>query len=229
MKIEIWSDIACPYCYIASARLARAIESFEHKSSVEVVLKSYELEPDIAVNSGESQHNAVIRKYRQNSMGAQNILDQAAHAANQSGLIINWDKVITTNTFNAHRLVHFAGQFGKAKEVEERLFRAYFEEGRHVGEKQVLLTIAVELGLDAEKLFTGELFEEDVRRDEQEARALGIRSVPYMLFDEKFAVNGARSEEDFSAMLVEFEQEAIKCGIRKLPESPGCDDGSCRV
>ncbi len=100
MKIEIWSDIACPYCYIGKKHLDTALQQFEFRDQVEVVLHSFELEPDIAENSGESQHTAVMRKYKQSVKTAQETLDRATDAGKAVGLVIDFDKVVTTNTFN---------------------------------------------------------------------------------------------------------------------------------
>jgi len=229
MKIEVWSDIACPYCYVAHTRLAAALARFEYKDSVQMVMRSFELEPDMAQEPMESQHHAVMRKYRQDSLSAQHTLDQAAAAAALSGIEINWDRVITTNTFNAHRLIHFARTIGKAAEMEKRLFEAYFTRGEHIGRDEVLEEIAREFGLDAREMLRQNQFGPLVRKDEKDAADFRIRAVPYMLFDEKFAVKGARTEDEFLELLHEFRLEAIKCGIEERPEAPGCEDGFCGI
>lgn len=229
MKIEIWSDIACPYCYIAMVRLHNAIQRFEYKDEVQVIVKSFELEPDIAHNGGESQHEAVMRKYRQTALGAQQVLDQAGYAARESGITINWDKVITTNSFNAHRLIKFAATHGKGEEMETRLFSAFFTEGKHIADRPTLISLAAELGLDAKAVLENGSYSDTVRRDEQEARTLGVRSVPYLLFDEKFSVTGARQEEDFFNLLHQFREEAMRSIINEVPPAPGCEDGTCSI
>ena len=229
MKIEIWSDIGCPYCYIAMVRFYKALERFEHKNSVEIHLKSFELEPEIKVNGGETQHQAVMRKYRQGPEGAQRTLDQAKHAATESGITINWDKVITTNSFNAHRLMHFAATHGKAKEMEMRLFKAYFTDGAHIGDRDVLIGLAEELGLDAKAVLENGRFSDEVRIDEYQARSLDINSVPYMLFEDKYAVTGARPEDEFLSMFSQFHHESLKKSIIDMDGSAGCVDGSCSI
>jgi predicted DsbA family dithiol-disulfide isomerase len=229
MKIEIWSDIACPYCYIAMVRLHNAVQSFEYKDVVTVAAKSFELEPEISVDGGESQHEAVMRKYRQSAFGAQQVLDQAGYAAKTSGISINWDQVITTNSFDAHRLIKFAATHGKAREMEERLYSAYFTDGKHIADRQTLTELAAELGLDAKVALEDGSFSEAVRRDEQEARTLGVHAVPYLLFDNKYSVSGARSEADYLDLLYQMYQESMINGVAEVPRAPGCVDGSCTI
>ncbi|RBQ06753.1 DsbA family oxidoreductase [Pedobacter miscanthi] len=229
MKIEIWSDVACPYCYVASVRLARALERFKHKESIEILIRSFELEPGISKDSGETQHQAVMRKYRQTASGAQQTLDMAASAARESGIVINWDQVVTTNSFDAHRLIHFAGRFGKTQEMKKRLFEAYFTDGINISEPESLIALGTELGLDCRAVIEDNIFSEAIRSDEQEAIRLGITSVPFMLVERKFAVRGARMEDEFLDLLEEFYQEAIRCEIIEKPQEPGCGDGSCSV
>jgi len=203
MKIEIWSDIACPYCYVGFIHLQKALYQF-NGNRPEVILRSFELEPDIAINSGEPQHETIMRLYQQSALQARQTLESATNAGRIAGLIIDFEKVITTNTFDAHRLIHYAGGFGQATAMKCRLFKAYFCEGKHIGDKAVLVTIARELGLDATEAMTSDRFAAEVRKDEHESYNRGIRAVPYVLFNGKYTLSGAQPVATYLELLNEL-------------------------
>ncbi|MDO5697835.1 MAG: DsbA family oxidoreductase [Dermatophilus congolensis] len=206
MRIDIWSDIVCPFCYIGKRRLEAALERFEHRDQVEVVWHSFELDPNAPVGTQESTVEHVAAKYgipvaqaRQNNAGL------AAQAATV-GLQFNWEDALTANTFDAHRLVHLAATKSRemADEMEERLMRAFFTEGFAVDDRAVLLDIASDAGLDeaeAEAVLDSDQFAADVRADENAARQLGISGVPFFVFAEKYAVSGAQPLEVFENAL----------------------------
>lgn len=229
MNIEIWSDIACPYCYIGFIRLQNAIDAFAHKAQVKIILRSFELEPGIAANSGESQLQAVIRKYKQSPAGARHILDQASEHAIQTGLEINWDKVYTTNTFDAHRLVHFAAESGSALNMKRILFEAYFRDGKNISNLATLTELAKTNHLDATALFASNRYTGAIRQDEREARLLGIRSVPYYLIDEKTGLTGAQSQAVFSTALQQQWEKLPSPGKRSDSDDNGSRDGACNI
>jgi len=230
MKIEIWSDIACPYCYVGKNHLDSALRQFEFRDQVEIVLHSFELEPDIAENSGESQHTAVMRKYRQSNKTAQDTLDRATAAGKAAGVVIDFDKVITTNTFKAHRLIRFAATEGKENEMKNRLFKAYFSEGKDISNISVLQELAFETGIDARLILENDLFAAQVRKDEKDAQLLGIRSVPFFLFDSKYSVSGAQPVSTFLEVLEKVWGENIPLNtISDQETTEGCIDGVCSV
>lgn len=204
MKIEIWFDVACPFCYIGFNHLENALNQFTG-SKPEIVLRSFELEPDAANNSGETPHLAVMRNYRQSRLRAQQTLNNASTAGKAVGLLIDFDKVIVTNTFNAHRLIHFAETLGRGLEMKECLFRAYFSDGKHIGKTTVLSEIAAELGIDAKAVMDSDLYSAEVRKDEHASHYLGIRSIPFFLFDGKYSVSGAQSAETFHSLLTKLQ------------------------
>lgn len=226
MKIEIWSDIACPYCYIGFKHLESALDQFKGKQP-EVKLRSFELEPDIASNSGESQHLAVMRKYHQSPLRAQQTLDGATQAGQQASLIIDFDKVVTTNTLQAHRLIHLAETFGNALEMKDRLFKAYFTEGRNISDRSVLIELAGELGINAGAMLDSEQFTEEVKTDEHTAQRLGIRSVPYFVFDDKYAISGAQPVTTFLGLLKELQSAELSQPYED--DQSGCEGGSCKI
>lgn len=230
MKIEIWSDIACPYCYIGKNHLDTALQQFEFSDQVEVVLHSFEQEPDITENSGEGQHDAVMRKYRQSPKTAQETLDRATLAGRTVGLVIDFDKVVTTNTFNAHRLVQFAATEGKENKMKNRLFEAYFAEGKNISDLSVLQKLASEIGLDARLILVNNLFTAQVRKDEKNAQLLGIRSVPFFLFDSKYSVSGAQPLSTFLEVLRKVWSENMPLDtVMDKETEEGCVDGICHV
>lgn len=200
MKIEIWFDVACPFCYIGFNHLEQALAQYAGVTP-EMILRSFELEPDIVSNSGDTPHLAVIRTFHQSPLRAQQTLEAVVQVAGEAGLLIDFDKVIITNTFNAHRLIHFAVTLAKGTEMKDRLFKAYFAEGRHLGNKTVLTEIATELGIDAEMFLYSDLYSAEVRKDEHESQYLGVRSIPFFLFDGKYSISGAQPVQTFLGVL----------------------------
>jgi predicted DsbA family dithiol-disulfide isomerase len=228
MEIEIWSDIACPYCYIGFVHLKKAIQLFQGEKP-DIILRSFELEPDIAANSGETQHMAVMRKYHQSPGRAQQTLDGAVRAGYSAGVTINFDKVITTNTFHAHRLIHFAESFGRGLEMKERLFKAYFTEGQHIGDKATLVKIAADLDIDAKAVLDSDLYSAEVRKDEHESHDLDIRSVPFFLFNKKYSISGAQPVDTFLELLNQLQVIKQLQSGESGGNAPGCEGGSCTV
>ena len=206
MRIDIWSDVVCPFCYIGKRRLEAALERFEHRDQVEVVWHSFELDPNAPVGAGERSVDHVAAKYGMPPQQArQNNAGLAAQAATV-GLQFNWEDAINANTFDAHRLVHLGATKSRdlADELEERLMRAFFTEGFAVDDRAVLLDIASDAGLDTdevEAMLDSDAFADAVRTDEATARSLGISGVPFFVFAEKYAVSGAQPLEVFENAL----------------------------
>lgn len=204
MKIEVWSDFACPFCYIGKRRLEKALDLFEHRDEVEVIYRSFELDPGAPRDTESSIYELLAVKYGLSLQQAQESNQNVAQQAKADGLDYHFDTLIPTNTFDAHRLLHYAAGHGKAKEMSEHLFRAYFTDSLHIGDHEVLQKLAEETGLDGREakvaLEQGD-YAEDVREDEGEARKLGIRGVPFVVIKGKFAVSGAQPVEIFQAAL----------------------------
>lgn len=195
MKIEVWSDIACPWCYIGKHRLDTALSTFEHADEVEVVWRSFQLDPDAprvsnlnlndisALKHGFPLSQAVARNDQMRQMGA------------KEGLAYRFDIVRYSNSFDAHRLIHLARKHGLQSAVEDRLFAGYFGEGRAIGDHDALLALAVEAGLpeaEVRDVLAGDDFADQVRADTAEARRLNVRGVPFVVIDEKYALPGAQ-------------------------------------
>lgn len=200
MKVEIWSDIMCPFCYIGKRRFEAALEQFEGKEEVEIVYRSFELDPHAERDIEESVHEMLARKYNMPVEQAKSMNANVAAQAQSLGLDYQFDTMKLTNTFDAHRLIHFAAQFGKMEQMKERLLKAYFTDSLHVGDKETLVTLAAEIGLDADaalKMLESDEFADRVRADEQAAAKLGIRGVPFFVIDRKYGVSGAQPSEVF--------------------------------
>ncbi len=208
MKIDIWSDVACPYCYIGKRHLESALEHFPHKDQVQVTWHSFELDPEAPAETKENQYEVVARKYGVSPGQAKEMTARVLNSAIAAGLSLDFDKVKPTNTFDAHRLIHLAAARDKQDEMEERLFKAYFTEGKHIGQKESLQAIAAESGLDATAMLNSDAYTGEVRKDEEEAQSLGIRGVPFFVFDYKYAISGAQPVDIFVQTLSKVWEEA---------------------
>lgn len=212
MKIEVWSDFSCPFCYIGKRRLEKALEAFEHREEIQVVYRSFELDPEAPKDAELSIHELLAVKYGLSLLQAKESNQNVAAQAKAEGLDYHFDTAIPTNTFDAHRLSHYAGEKGKAKEMTERLYRAYFTDSLHIGDRDTLVRLAEEAGLDGRE--AGEVLDQNryadqVLEDEREARQLGIRGVPFVVLRGKYAVSGAQPLEIFQgALLRAWEDQA---------------------
>lgn len=190
----------CPFCYIGKRRFEVAMQRFEHKDDVEVEWKSYMLSPDMVTDPSINM-NEFLAKHKGISVEEATAMnDYVVNMAAQSGLTYNFDKAIPANSFNAHRLLHFAKQHGKQNEAEEAIFRAYFTEGKNIDDAPTLMNIASDLGLDTNALaqaMGSEAFVQDVVADIEEAQQLGVRGVPFFVFNRKYAVSGAQDPDTF--------------------------------
>jgi predicted DsbA family dithiol-disulfide isomerase len=232
MKVEIWSDFMCPFCYIGKRRFESALEQFPNKDQVEVVYRSFELDPNASYKPGVSMDELLASKYgmsiEQAKAANANVTQQAASV----GLTYHMDRVVPANSFDAHRLVHFAAQHGKMKEMTERLFRAYFTDAENLEDKNLLADLAAEVGLEREQAVAAlesDAFQSEVRADESAATNLGIRGVPFFVLGGKYAVSGAQPLEVFTDALDKAYREANPLVmVNDSDSSDGmCADGSC--
>lgn len=211
MKIEVWSDYVCPFCYIGKRKLEQALEKTGFSNEAEIIFKSYELDPNSPEVSEETTVSALARKYGTTEAEAQSMTANVSAAAKEVGLDYNFSKIRPANTFNAHRLVKWAQEHGKAAELSENLFRAYFIENREIGRKEVLAHIAEETGLsrkEAESALDSERYTDDVREDIEEGRQLGVQGVPFFVLNRKYAISGAQPDEVFEQALRKAEEES---------------------
>lgn len=204
MKVEIWSDYACPFCYIGKRRFEKALEQFPHKDEVKVVFRSFELDPSSPKEIRTSMQEILAAKYGMSLDEAKAANDRVAGQALEEGLLYRFDTMIPTNTFDAHRLTHYAAKHGKMAEMSERLFKAYFTDSLHIGDVDTLIFLAQGIGLDGKEtadILASDAFTDDVRSDERLAGEIGIRGVPFFVLDEKYAISGAQPLEAFQKAL----------------------------
>ena len=200
IKIEIWSDINCPFCYIGKRHLERALQS--SSAQVEIEWKSFELDPTANPAKGADQTELLAKKYGRTIEWAKEMNQNMTNLAAESGLEFHMDKLVPANSFHAHRLIHLAKVQGKQDQMKERLLKARFTEGLDIGDKGTLLTLAQDVGvIDAYDVLSGTMFEEEVRADENMAREFGISGVPFFVFNRKYALSGAQPVEAFKEVL----------------------------
>ncbi|WP_408095840.1 DsbA family oxidoreductase [Peredibacter sp. HCB2-198] len=210
IKIEVWSDINCPFCYIGKRHLEAALEKFSDKDDVEVEWKSFELDPMANPQKGANHHELLAKKYGKDVAWAKEMDKNLTDMAKKAGLDFHMEKQVPANSFNAHRLIHLAKQNHLQGQMKERLLRAKFSEGKDIGDIEVLKLLGIELGLDQkelDELYSGNRFVTDVREDEEVATELGIRGVPFFVFNKKYGVSGAQPVEVFTELLDKVNNE----------------------
>jgi len=195
MKIEIWSDIACPWCYIGKRRFEQALAQFPHRDALEIVWRSFELDTTAPARQTKSTVDLLAVKYRMSVQKAQAMMDSMAATGAIDGLEFRFERSISGNTFDAHRLIHFAATVGLRAAMVEGLFAAYFTDGEAMGDHDTLVRLAADIGLDSiavRDMLTGSAHASDVRRDEARAQQLGITGVPFFAIDERYGISGAQ-------------------------------------
>ena len=230
MKIEIWSDFVCPFCYIGKRSLELALEQFDFSEQVKVEFKSYELDPN-----REAMPNQNIHEYLATSKGisfeyAKRLNENVAEHARSVGLTFNFDTMQHTNTFDAHRIAQYAGIYNVGKELTEKLMHAYFTDSELISDRDTLIRLAKEVGLDKNEveniLFTNR-FAKRVNEDEELARELGVTSVPFFVFNEKHAISGAQPVETFQKVLDSIWEEESQKHILKSINHEGSKTSYC--
>jgi predicted DsbA family dithiol-disulfide isomerase len=230
--VEIWSDVVCPWCYIGKRRFETALAGFEHKDEVEVVWRSFELDPNAPPERVGSYAERIGRKYNLPPERAMRTVEHMTNVAAEEGLEFDFARSRAGNSFDAHRLLHFAATRGMQDALKERLLRAYFSEGEAIGLPDVLQRLAEDVGLDGPEVaavLAGDDFGDHVRADEEAAEELGVGGVPFFLVGRKFAVSGAQDAEVFANAL-ERAWARTHPVIEVLGDGgDACDDGSCAV
>ncbi|SNS28129.1 Predicted dithiol-disulfide isomerase, DsbA family [Belliella buryatensis] len=235
MKIEIWSDIMCPFCYIGKRRLESALENFEYKNNVEIVWKSFLLNPDMKTDLSKSTAEYLAETKGWSIEQTHQITNQVTEMANGEGLVYNMDKTVVANAKNAHRLLQLSKTLGKGDEMKERLLKAYFTEGKNIDDFATLVSLAEEVGLEKERVETclnSKEFAENVEQDILESRQIGVRGVPFFVLDRKFGISGAQPVEVFEDTLnkawADFVKENPILQMENGDQGNACDiDGNC--
>jgi len=204
VDVDIWSDIACPWCYVGKRRLEAALESFEHRGEVAVRWHSFELDPQAPAEREGDNAAGLARKYATTREQALAMLAQMTDVAAQDGLEFHFERARSGNTFDGHRLVHLALAHGRQDAMKERLMRAYLVEGELISDHATLRRLALEVGLPeqaVQELLAGDAYAEEVRTDEYTASRLGISAVPFFVVDRSFGAAGAQSPEHLLELL----------------------------
>ncbi len=231
MKVEIWSDVVCPFCYVGKRKFEKALGEFAHRDDVQIEWKSFQLTPDFVPTPGESIHAMLAKKKGVSEAEGRRMNDQMTMIAKEVGLNYNFDNTIPANTFLAHQLIHFAAHQGQQATMKERLFAAYYLEGRNLNELDTLLNLAAEIGLDtdaARQALEAGTYANEVRRDEYEAQQIGVRGVPFFVFEDKYAVSGAQPSEVFAEVLDKvWDENHPKTQPVMLANGPACGPEGC--
>ncbi len=231
LRVDVWSDIACPWCYVGKRHLEAALAQFPHRDSVEVVWRAFELDSTAPrVREREDYHERLRKKYGTSIEQAEAMITRMTDVAKADGLDFRFDKIQPGNTFDAHRVLHLAHEHHLQDAVKERFLRAYMTEGEAIGEPEVLVRLAAEAGLEAEAVRTmlaSNRYEQEVRADEAEARALRINGVPFFVLGGRYALSGAQPTATILAALERAWAETVKPAPELFAEGATCGPDGC--
>jgi predicted DsbA family dithiol-disulfide isomerase len=204
MKIEIWSDIACPFCYIGKRKIEKAIQKLDDSSQVEVEWKSFQLNPDLVSDPSLSTLDYLSQSKDWSMEQTLQVTSQVVAMAKEEGLNFDFTQTVVANTKKAHRLLHLAKASGHQDQLKERLLKAYFSEGLNVDDTDTLLRLAEEVGLNKQSVeytLHSEEYTDALEQDAYESKLIGVQGVPFFVFDRKFGISGAQPDEVFDRTL----------------------------
>jgi predicted DsbA family dithiol-disulfide isomerase len=230
LRVDIWSDIACPWCYVGKRRLEAALARTPRRDEVEVVWRAFELDPSAPrVRTGDGPYSErLAKKYGTSVSQADAMIQRMVGVGAEDGIEFRFDKIQPGNTFDAHRVIHFAAGEGAQDAVKERFLRGYLSEGEAIGEPAVLVRLAADAGLDADEVaavLATDAHARDVRQDEAEAREIGIQGVPFFVLGGRYAVSGAQPAD---AMLAALDRTfADRKPLEELAEGAACGPEGC--
>ena len=223
MTVEIWSDVICPFCYIGKRKFEHALAQLPQRGQVEVIWRSFQLQPDTQTDpSRNAVQNLAEKKGWTLEVTRQAIADVTARAK-QVGLAFDYERTVVANTFDAHRLAHYAANQGQGDAMQERLFQAYFVDGQNIADHAALTTLAVDTGLAADEVrdvLIGDRFVADVHRDIDQAQRFGINAVPFFVFNHRYAVSGAQDSAIFVQALQQSLAEWTGAAAASQPTAP---------
>lgn len=233
MNVEIWSDVFCPFCYIGKRNFESALESFPHRDEVSVTWRSFQLQPDAPLEAEYDTNEMLANKYGVSVEEAKRMQSSVAQRAAEVGLNYDLENTQITNSLDAHRLTHLAKEHGLQDSAEERFFKAYFIEGKHVGRRASLIELGKEIGLlepDITDVLDSDRYADAVASDINQGSAFGLTGVPFFVFERKYAVAGAQPPDVFTQVLERAwsESKPIQLVTAAAP-AEGCDDGACAV
>lgn len=235
MTIEVWSDIVCPFCYIGKRNFETALQQFEEAQSVKLVWKSFQLDPELPKDTTYADTYQYLAKRKGMSIAqAREMTSDVANIGKNAGLALHFEKAVVANTWDAHRLMHLAQEKGIGNDVKEALLRAHFTDGADISAPNTLVALGKEAGLEETavlEVLNSDRFGYEVAQDIQEARNIGIRGVPFFVFNRKHAVSGAQPPEVFLQTLqtsfAEWRLENPNSYLN-VADGPSCSsDGFC--
>lgn len=231
MKIEIWSDFACPFCYIGKVRFEEALTQFEHKDQVEVIYKAYQLNPEAPKVMTGTAYESFAKGHGTTVEQAKARFKMFTDNAKTVGLDYRYDIIQMTNTLDAHRLAKWANTFGKEEQLTSRLMKAYFTEGKNIADYETLVSLAEEIGLSKTEAITvlnSQSYQEQVNNEQLEARQIGVQGVPFFVLNRKYGVSGAQQTAYFKQALEQIwaEENPLKT-LNNQDESLSCDHDEC--
>ncbi|WP_295118990.1 DsbA family oxidoreductase [uncultured Chitinophaga sp.] len=215
MKVEIWSDIMCPFCYIGKRRFEQALEQVGGQEQVEIEWKSFQLDPQLQYTPGQTVHDMLAEKKGWTVEYAKEVGNQVSGMAAQLGLEYDFDKAIPANTLDAHRFSHLAAKHGLQHIAEEKLFAAYFTEGKNVGDHETLIAIGKEIGLnetEVKEMLQSDTYKSAVHKDISEGSSIGVRGVPFFVFNRQYAISGAQPLEVFTQTFKKVQEDEKTSG-----------------
>lgn len=233
LKIQIWSDVMCPFCYIGKRKMEEALERFENKESVAIEWKSFQLDPTSTSQPGNNTIDYLAKKYNRDREWSVAMHDSVTQQAKAVGLDYHFEKLILANSLNAHRLSHLAKKNSLGDAFEELLFKAHFTDGMDVDDKATLTQLAMEVGLQKEEInlvLNSDSYIKEVIQDQKEAQSIGVTGVPFFVFDNKYAVSGAQSPEVFLNTLEKTWKEGgftSKIILQNTTDENSCDINGC--
>lgn len=232
MKIEIWSDVMCPFCYIGKKNFEKTLENLPFKDEIKVEWKSFQLDPTLEHNKTKTTAEYFREKKGFPEEQAKQMTENVIRMGKSSGIDFNFEKALITNTLSAHKLLHLAKKYHKSTEMEEELFRAHFIEGKNVGDKNVLIALAVSLAIDAEEAdnsLQSDNFNYEIQQDILEARNNGISGVPFFILNGKYGISGAQPVEVFKNAMIQTYEETVVTVKNNSQENLSCDSDGCSI
>lgn len=232
MRVDVWSDIACPWCYIGKRRFETALERWEHADDVEVVWHSFQLDPSIPEHYDGTEVDYLVSRKGMAEPQVRQMIAMVSQEATKEGLDYDFDNLVVANSLAAHRLLHVAARQGLAGEVKEALLRAHFVEARDVGSVDELVAIGTAAGLDADQIRAGlddPQVADEVQADFDAARRLGINGVPFFVLDNRFAVSGAQKPAVFEQALTQAWQASAPLVPVGSQDAAACGPDGCAI
>jgi predicted DsbA family dithiol-disulfide isomerase len=235
MRVDVWSDVACPWCYVGLANLDAALATFEHGDEVDVVLHSYQLDPRAPLRDDTPVAERIAKKYGRTPEQVEAGHDRLRDMGSQVGIDFRFDDVIRSNTLDAHRLLHLAADRGTQRALKERLLRAYFTDGEVIGDHDVLRKVAADVGLDpaeVDDVLAGDRYADDVAADIAEAQDIGVTGVPFFVFDGRLGLPGAQPPHTLLRVLERAWPERVTGRVAiadETADADACGPDGCEI